>query len=222
MADALYSLPRRLAAEFLGTTVLVAVGTGSVLANTLSNGALGLTGIALAWGFLVTCIIAMIGGISGAHINPAVTLALTSAGRFPVREAPAYVLAQCAGATVGSVVVLQLLGDAARLGATVPTIPAGPAVAMEFVLAFVLMAAVIGATADDRWGGGGAAVVIGMAVALDVLFGGPFTGASMNPARSLGPAIVGGHWEVHWIYWVGPIAGMIAAMWTFRWLRSTA
>ena len=90
----------------------------------------------------------------------------------------------------------------------------------RLVLAFVLMAAVNGATADDRWGGGGAAVVIGMAVAVDVLLGGPFTGASMNPARSLGPAIVGGHWEGHWLYWAGPIAGMVAATWTFRWLRS--
>lgn len=220
MAASSYSLGRRVVAECLGTALLITFGTGAVLTNTLSPGSLGLTGIALAWGFLVTAIIAMIGAISGSHINPAVTIALTAAGRFPPREAIPYILAQCVGATAGSALVLSLLGSSASLGATIPTIPALPALALEVVLSFALMATVIGATADDRWAGGGASVVIGLVVALDVMFGGPFTGASMNPARSLGPAIVGGHWDVHWIYWAGPITGMLAAAFAFRWLRS--
>lgn len=212
-------LSRRLVAEALGTALLVLVGTGCVMTNTIAPGALGLTGIALTWGFLVTALIATIGGISGAHINPAVTVALAVAGRHPVREVAPYILVQCAGASLGSLVLLATLGDVATLGATIPTISVAPALAVEFWLSFVLMATVVGATGDERWGGGGAAVVIGMAVALDVLMGGPLTGASMNPARSFGPALVGGRWGAQWIYWVAPIAGMSAAVPVLRWLR---
>lgn len=212
-------LTRRLVAEALGTALLVLVGTGCVMTNTIAPGALGLTGIALTWGFLVTALIATIGGISGAHINPAVTIALAVAGRHPVREVAPYILVQCAGASLGSFVLLATLGNVATLGATIPTIPVGPALAVEFWMSFVLMATVVGATSDERWGGGGAAVVIGMAVALDVLMGGPLTGASMNPARSFGPALVGGRWGAQWIYWVAPIAGMSAAVPVLRWLR---
>jgi len=212
-------LARRLVAEALGTSLLVILGTGSVMTNALSQGALGLTGIALTWGFLVTTIIAMIGSVSGAHINPAVTVALAVTGRVPIGDAVGYVVAQCAGAAFGSLVLLATLGNVASLGATIPTVSVEAALAIEFWMSFVLMAAVIGATASDKWGGGGAAVVIGMAVALDVLMGGPLTGASMNPARSFGPAVIGGRWDSHWIYWVGPIAGMIAAALTLRWLR---
>lgn len=146
-------LPRRLGAEVLGTALLVAMGTGSVMTNAIAPGALGLTGIALAWGFLVTVIIATIGGISGAHINPAVTIALTAIGRFPVKDAAAYVVAQCVGAALGSLAVLEALGDVANLGATLPSVATGPAFGIEFLLSFVLMATVLGATADERWAG---------------------------------------------------------------------
>lgn len=212
-------LTRRLAAELLGTCLLVLVGTGCVMTNVISQGALGLTGIALTWGFLVTALIATIGGISGAHINPAVTVALVVTGKFPAREAVGYVLAQCAGASLASLILLATLRNAANLGATIPTVSVGATFAIEFWLSFVLMATVVGATSDDRWGGGGAAVAIGMAVALDVLMGGPLTGASMNPARSLGPALIGMRFDSLWIYWTAPIAGMVAAALTLRWLR---
>lgn len=212
-------LSRRLLAEALGTALLVLLGTGCVMTNTIAPGALGLTGIALAWGFLVTALIATIGGISGAHINPAVTVALAVAGRHPAREVGPYIVAQCAGASLGSLALLHTLGNVANLGATMPSVPLGAALAIEFWLSFVLMATVVGATSDDRWGGGGAAVAIGMAVALDVLMGGPLTGASMNPARSFGPALVGGRWASHWLYWVAPIAGMCSAVAGLRWLR---
>ncbi|MCC6931386.1 MAG: aquaporin [Gemmatimonadaceae bacterium] len=212
-------LSRRLAAELLGTCLLVLVGTGSVMTNVISQGALGLTGIALTWGFLVTVLIATIGGISGAHINPAVTVALVVTGKFPAREAAGYVLAQCAGASIASLILLATLGNAGSLGATIPTVSVGATFAIEFWLSFVLMATVVGATSDDRWGGGGAAVAIGMAVALDVLMGGPLTGASMNPARSLGPALIGQRLDSLWIYWAAPMAGMVAAALVLRWLR---
>lgn len=215
-----YPLPRRLIAEALGTALLVLLGTGCVMTNVITQGALGLTGIALTWGFLVTALIATLGGISGAHINPAVTVALVVTGRMPLREAGGYILAQCAGATFASLVLLATLGNVSSLGATLPTVSTGAALAIEFWLSFVLMATVIGATSDDRWGGGGAAIAIGMAVALDVLMGGPLTGASMNPARSLGPALIGGRWDSHWIYWVAPIAGMSSAALVLRWLRA--
>ncbi len=213
------SLPRRLGAEVLGTCLLVLLGTGCVMTNVIAKDALGLTGIALTWGFLVTVLIAAIGGISGAHINPAVTVALTLSGKFPSREAIPYVLAQCAGAAVGSILLLATLGNVINLGATIPSVPTGAAFAIEFWLSFVLMAAVVGASEDGRWAGGGAAVAIGMAVALDVLMGGPLTGASMNPARSFGPALIGGRWDSHWIYWAAPMAGMTSAAFSLRWLK---
>jgi MIP family channel proteins len=216
-----YPLPRRLVAEVLGTALLVAMGTGSVMTNAIASGALGLTGIALTWGFLVTAIISMIGGISGAHINPAVTVALAATGKFPPREVIAYVLAQCAGAALGSAMMLAALGNVANLGMTLPSVGAGPAFGIEFLLSFVLMTTVLGSTSEERWGGGGAAVVIGMAVALDVFVGGPLTGASMNPARSFGPALIGGRWDSQLLYWAGPISGMVAAALADRFLRRT-
>lgn len=218
MADTV-PLTRRLVAEALGTALLVILGTGCVMTEQITQGALGLTGIALTWGFLVTALVGTLGGISGCHINPAVTVALTAAGRHPAREVAPYVAAQCIGATTGSLVLLATLGNVSSMGATIPTVSVGTALAIEFWLSFVLMATVLGASADERWGGGGAAIAIGMAVALDVLMGGPLTGASMNPARSLGPALVGGRWDSHWVYWAAPIAGMLAAALTMRWLR---
>ncbi len=218
MADTV-PFSRRLLSEMLGTGLLVLLGTGCVMTNVITQGALGLTGIALTWGFLVTVLIATFGGISGAHINPAVTIALTVTGRMPPREAAGYIAAQCGGATLASLILLATLGNVSALGATLPTVSNGAALAIEFWLSFVLMAAVDGATSDERWGGGGAAVAIGMAVALDVLMGGPLTGASMNPARSLGPALIGGRWDSHWIYWLAPIAGTSSASVAMRWLR---
>ncbi|MEO6444219.1 MAG: aquaporin, partial [Gemmatimonadaceae bacterium] len=209
---------RRLAAEALGTCLLLVLGAGCVMTNVIAQGALGLTGIALTWGFLVTVIIATIGSISGAHINPAVTVALTITGKFPAREALPYIVAQCAGASLGSLVLLATLGNVANLGGTIPSIAIGSAFAVEFLLSFLLMAAVVGATSDERWAGGGAAIVIGMAVALDVLMGGPLTGASMNPARSFGPSLIGGRWDAHWMYWLAPMAGMSSAALVLRWL----
>jgi MIP family channel proteins len=212
-------LSRRLVAEALGTALLITLGTGCVMTNQITQGALGLTGIALTWGFLVTALVGSLGGISGCHINPAVTVALTVTGRHPAREMVPYVAAQCVGATIGSLVLLATLGNVANMGATIPTVSVGTALAIELWLSFLLMATVLGSSSDERWGGGGAAIVIGMAVALDVLMGGPLTGASMNPARSLGPALVGGRWDSHWVYWAAPIGGMMAAAFATRWLR---
>jgi aquaporin Z len=212
-------LSRRLIAEALGTALLVILGTGCVMTNQITQGALGLTGIALTWGFLVTALVGTLGGISGCHINPAVTVGLTAGGKHPVREMVPYVVAQCVGATMGSLVLLATLGNVSNMGATIPTVSVGTALAIEFWLSFVLMATVLGSTADEKWGGGGAAIAIGMAVALDVLMGGPLTGASMNPARSFGPAVVGGRWDSHWVYWAAPIGGMVAASAVMRWLR---
>ncbi|MEP7381640.1 MAG: aquaporin [Gemmatimonadota bacterium] len=211
--------PRRPAAEALGTGRLVLVGTGCVMTNVLAQGALGLAEIALTWGFLVTALIAMLGGISGAHFNPAVTIALVVTGKRPLTEAVRYVVAQCAGATLASLVLLSTLGSVSNLGATLPTVAHGAALAIQFWLSFVLMATVLGSTSDERRGGGGAAIAIGMAVALDVLMVGPPTGASMNPARSLGPASIGGRWEAHWIDRTAPIAGMCSAAVVLRWLH---
>jgi MIP family channel proteins len=150
------------------------------------------------------------GHLSGAHINPAVTIAFTLTRHFPVRDAVAYVGAQLAGATAGALMLLAAWSDQpARLGATVPSVGTGTGTALlyEVVLTAFLMFVIVAVATDTRAAGAGAALAIGGTVALDALFGGPITGASMNPARSFGPALASGTWTSFWVYVVGPIAG---------------
>lgn len=220
MSDARASFPRRLASEALGTALLVAVGTGAVMTNAIAPGSLGLTGIALAWAFLITGLIAGLGTISGAHVNPAVTIALAISGVTPPREVAGYIVAQCTGAALGSATLAALLGDHAFLGATRLSIGMGPGFGVEFLLSFTLMLVIDGVSRAEEWKGGIAGIAIGGTVGLCVLVGGPLTGASMNPARSFGPALVGGQWAAHWLYWAAPIAGMATAVIVARLLRA--
>ena len=212
---------RRSLAESIGTFFLVLVGTGTAMADALSGGAIGPVGIALASGLVVSGMIYAIGHLSGAHINPAVTIGFWSIGRFPVHAVPRYLLAQCLGAIAASAVLRAIAGDVANLGATtVPAvIPIPGALAVEWLLSFALMFVIMAVATDDRVANGFAGLAVGLAVVFDVLFGGPLTGASMNPARSLGPALVGGAWQSHWLYWAAPITGMIAAARTYEALR---
>jgi MIP family channel proteins len=148
------------------------------------------------------------GHLSGAHINPAVTLAFTFTRHFPAREALAYVAAQLAGATLGALTLLAVWTDKpAHLGATVPTVAAGSAFLYELLLTAFLMFVIMAVATDTRAVGAAAAIAIGGTIGLDALFGGPVTGASMNPARSFGPALVSGEWRDFWIYVAGPVAG---------------
>lgn len=210
---------RRAGAEALGTFFLVLIGPGTAMVNAYSAGQLGTVGIALAFAFVVTAMIYAIGHLSGAHINPAVTLGFWAARRFPTAEVVPHIIAQCSGAVAASLVLRGTLGPVGDLGATLPRISIPAAFVIEWLLSFVLMFVIMAVATDDRVAGGFAAIAVGLTVGFCALMGGPITGASMNPARSFGPAVVGGLWPGHWLYWVAPVTGMIAAGWTYDFLR---
>lgn len=208
MAGLRPGLARRALAEGLAAFALVFAGCGAVVANARYGGALGAVGVALVFGLVIMVMVYATGHLSGAHINPAVTVAFALTRHFPVREAAAYVAAQLGGATAGALLLLALWTDRpAHLGATVPSVGAGSALAYEVVLTAFLMFVIMAVATDTRAVGAAAAIAIGGTVGLDALFGGPVTGASMNPARSFGPALASGTWTDFWVYLAGPVAG---------------
>ena len=201
-------LARRAFAECLAAFALVFAGCGAIIANAEYDAALGTVGIALVFGLVIMVMVYATGHLSGAHINPAVTIAFTLTRHFPAREAVAYVAAQCAGAVLAALVLLAVWpSQPAALGATVPTVGVGSALVYEAILTAFLMFVIMAVATDTRAVGAAAAIAIGGAIGLDALFSGPVTGASMNPARSLGPALVSGTWTDFWIYVVGPVLG---------------
>lgn len=202
------SLARRAAAEGLAAFALVFAGCGAIVTDTVREGALGAVGVALVFGLVIMVMVYATGHLSGAHINPAVTIAFTLTRHFAARDAAAYVAAQAAGATLAALLLLAAWSDQpANLGATVPSVGDGTALLYEAFMTAVLMFVIMAVATDVRAVGAAAAIAIGGTIALDALFGGPLTGASMNPARSLGPALVAGELGDLWIYVVGPIAG---------------
>lgn len=201
-------LARRAAAEGLAAFALVFAGCGAIVANAVYGGALGAVGVSITFGLIVMAMVYATGHLSGAHINPAVTLAFTLTRHFPPREAVAYIAAQVAGAVAGALVLLAVWPDQpAQLGATIPSIEVGGAFVYEVVLTAFLMFVIMAVATDTRAVGAAAAIAIGGTVGLDALFGGPVTGASMNPARSLGPALAAGEWTDLWIYLTAPFVG---------------
>jgi MIP family channel proteins len=201
------NLARRAVAEGLAAFALVFSGCGAVVAETRTH-QLGTVGIALVFGLVIMVMVYATGHLSGAHINPAVTVAFTLTRHFPARDAIAYVTAQLAGATAGALVLLAAWPSApGDLGATVPHAGVGTALLYEVVLTAVLMFVIVAVATDTRAVGAAAAIAIGGTVGLDALFGGPITGASMNPARSFGPALASGTWDSFWLYVAGPIVG---------------
>lgn len=206
--DRSLELWRRAAAEGLAAFALVFAGCGAIVADAVNDGALGAVGVSLVFGLTVMVMIYATGHLSGAHINPAVTLAFTLTRHFPGRDAAAYIAAQLLGASLAALALLAVWPDQpASLGATTPSVGFGSALVYEFVLSAFLMFVIIAVATDTRAVGPAAAIAIGGTVALDALFGGPVTGASMNPARSLGPALAAGEWTDFWIYVVGPVLG---------------
>jgi MIP family channel proteins len=189
------------------------------MVNVYSGGSLGQVGIALAFAFVVVAMIYALGHLSGAHINPAVTLGFWSARRFPTVEVIPYVLAQCTGAVAASFALRAALGPVGNLGATLPSLPVAAAFGVEWLLSFVLMFVIMAVATDERVADGFAALAVGLTVGFCALMGGPVTGASMNPARSFGPAVAGGLWRAHWVYWLSPISAMIVAARTYDLLR---
>jgi aquaporin NIP len=200
-------LTRRALAEGLAAFALVFAGCGAIIADTRHHG-LGAVGVSLTFGLIIMVMVYATGHLSGAHINPAVTLAFTLTRHFPLRDAIAYVAAQAAGAIAGALALLAVWTDRpAHLGATLPSVSSGSALLYEVILTAFLMFVIMAVATDTRAVGAGAAIAIGGTVGLDALFGGSVTGASMNPARSLGPALVAGEWHGFWIYVLGPVLG---------------
>ncbi|MBN8635882.1 MAG: MIP family channel protein [Anaerolineae bacterium] len=212
------SLLRRSGTEFIGTFALVTAGCGAIMVNA-QTGTLSHVGIALTFGFIITVMIAATGHISGAHFNPAVTIAFAVTRHFPWREVIYYVAAQMLGAVLGAVTLRLLIGDIAALGATVPSGSVLQSFGVEVLLSAVLMFVIISVATDTKAVGTPAALAIGFTVALDALWGGPLSGASMNPARSFGPAFIAGQWAHQWLYWLAPIVGTMLGAWAYQVIR---
>lgn len=206
--------------EAIGTFALVFAGCGAIVADAERDGALGAVGIALVFGLVIMVMIYAGGHLSGAHYNPAVTVAFALARHFPPREALAYVAAQVTGATLAALLLLAAWPDEpASLGATVPSVGAGTAFLYEVVLTAFLMFVITAVATDTRAVGAAAAIAIGGTVGLDALFGGPITGASMNPARSFGPALASGTWTDFWIYLAAPLIGAAIGVFAYEFVR---
>jgi aquaporin NIP len=209
-------LRARLAAEALGTFALVFAGCGAIVADGASGGAVTHVGVSLVFGLVVLAVIQAFGGVSGAHVNPAVTLAFCAAGRFPARHVLPYVLAQGAGGVGAALALSAIFPVHPTLGATIPSGSFAQSFALEVVLTWFLMLVILRVSAGSRETGLLAGVAIGAVVALEACIGGPISGASMNPARSLAPALVSLHLEHLHLYLAAPVLGALLAVPTCR------
>ena len=211
------------AAEMLGTFMLVFFGTGAVVTHN-ATGAVGLLGIALVFGLTVLTVIYAIGDISGAHLNPAVTIGLLTSRRIKAATVAPYVISQIVGGLLASVLLHVLFPADMGLGATLPGTGISPMTAfiLEALLTFFLMFVILNVTTGAKEKGITAGVAISCVVVLEILFAGPVTGASMNPARSIGPAVVSGQLQHLWVYLTAPIVGAVAAGAVCGWMRQPA
>jgi len=209
MADPLW---RRCISESFGTFVLVFAGTGAIVVNDLRGGALGHVGVAIAFGLVVLALIYALGERSGCHLNPAVTFGFAVAGRFPWRQAAQYIAAQLAGAFAASGFLKAIYPEHPTLGATLPGGTMAASLAFELLLTLILMLIILSVSSGAKEKGILAGVAIGSTIGFMAMFAGPESGASMNPARSLAPAIVSGKLDHLWIYLVAPIVGAAAAV----------
>lgn len=209
---------RRYVSELIGTFALVFIGTGAIIVNDSRDGVITHAGIAIAFGLTIMVMIYSVGEISGAHFNPAVTVAFWVTGRFPANEIAPYIGSQLLGATLASLALRLLLPPHPTLGATVPTIAAPNAFVMEVILTFFLMFVISNVALGSKEQGLMAGLAIGGTVLLCAMAAGPVTGASMNPARSLAPALVSGTWDGLWIYLTAPFFGATIAAVIWKWL----
>jgi aquaporin NIP len=212
------TLPRVLAAEAIGTFALVFAGTGTVMVDA-KTGALGHVGVAITFGLVIMAMIYAVGHISGAHFNPAVSFAFALSRHFSWARTFAYWGAQIAGALVAAAILRGSLGDVGHVGATLPSGSQGQSFLWELVLTFFLMFVIMAVATDTRAVGEAAAIAIGATVGLDAMAGGPNSGASMNPARSIGPAIVSGDLHALWLYIVAPLTGAALGAIVYQFVR---
>jgi aquaporin Z len=203
---------KKYTAEFIGTFALIFCGTGSIIINQETDGIITHPGIAITFGLIVMSMIYALGNISGCHINPAVTIAFTLAKKFPVKQVLPYVGSQLAGAFLASVTLGYLFPYNNTLGATLPSGAALQSFIIEFILTFFLMLVIINVATGSKEQGMVAGLAIGSVVLLEAMFAGPISGASMNPARSIAPAVVSGNIQHLWVYIIAPILGAAAAM----------
>lgn len=202
----------RLIAEFLGTFALVFAGTGAIVIDNVSGGGVSHVGVALTFGLIVLAMIYALGDISGAHINPAVTIGFFAARRLPAKTVLPYVVSQCAGAFAASFALRFLFPQNATLGATIPSGSAMQSFVLELILTALLMFVILGVSTGASEKGITAGIAIGAVIGLEAMFAGPICGASMNPARSLAPALVSGNTATLWIYLVAPVLGALVAV----------
>ncbi|TWT60900.1 MIP/aquaporin family protein [Rubinisphaera italica] len=199
-------------AEIIGTFALVFAGTGAIVVNDVAGGSITHVGIALTFGLIVMSMIYAIGDISGAHINPAVTIAFWIAGRFELKFVGPYLISQLIGAFAASGLLRVLFLDHVTLGATLPAGPWWQSFIFEIVLTFLLMFVILNVTVGAKEKGIMAGAAIGSVVALEAMFAGPICGASMNPARSIAPAVVSGELQYFWLYLIAPTLGALLAI----------
>ena len=198
--------------EFIGTFAMIFCGTGAMTINEITGGDVTHVGIGITWGLIVMAMIYAFGEISGAHFNPAVSIAFAYAKKFSWKEVPKYIFFQVAGAFAASLVLMWLFPKSELLGATIPTVDVWRAFVLELILTFFLMVVIINVSTGSKEAGMMAGIAIGAVVLLEALFAGPITNASMNPARSLAPNIVSGNIKGLWLYILAPIIGALLAV----------
>ncbi len=210
---------RKCIAETVSTFALVFAGTGAIVVNDISGGSITHVGISLTFGLIVMVMIYSVGDISGAHMNPAVTVGFLFAGRIDKKEAPPLIVSQCAGAILASGLLKLLFPSHQTLGATIPSGPVWQSFTLELILTFILMFVILNVSTGAKEKGIMAGVAVGGTVGLEALFAGPISGASMNPARSLGPALVSGELKHLWIYLTATFIGALLAYLVFKAIR---
>lgn len=211
---------RKCVAEAIGTFALVFCGTGAIIINEITNGSVTHVGVSITFGLIILAMIFAFGDISGAHLNPAVTIAFWISRKFPKGEVVFYIAAQLVGAILASLLLKFLFPESQYLGATFPAGDELRALILEIVLAFFLVTVIIHVSIGSKEKGILAGIAVGSTVLLEAMFAGPVTGASMNPARSIAPALVSGHLVHLWIYIAAPITGALLAV--LMWQTVTA
>lgn len=210
---------RRYTAEFIGTFIMVFCGTGAMVIDQQSGGAVTHVGVAITWGLIVMSMIYALGDVSGAHMNPAVTIAFTLAGRFETRFLPGYIVSQLVGALLASIILKILFPTNSLLGSTLPAGSEMQSFVLELLLTFFLMLVIMQVAHGSKEQGLFAGIAIGSVVGLEAMFAGPICGASMNPARSIAPAIVSQHMAHLWIYIFAPVIGAAIAIPVWKYLN---